>query len=64
MDYTGDILDRASSIFNLNSAETNDEMQKTQRSFALLSDFSNDIHSILHYLLVLKQFMILGNRWN
>jgi hypothetical protein len=28
MDYTGDILDRASSIFNLNSAETNDEMQK------------------------------------
>jgi hypothetical protein len=36
MDYTGDILDRASSIFfNLNSAETNDEMQKSLKKFRL-----------------------------
>lgn len=45
MDYTGDILDRASSIFfNLNSAETNDEMQKiAQEVSPLLSEFGNDI---------------------
>ncbi|AWG23593.1 peptidase M3 [Flavobacterium faecale] len=45
MDYTGDILDRASSIFfNLNSAETNDEMQKiAQEASPLLSEFGNDI---------------------
>ena len=45
MDYAGDILDRASSIFfNLNSAETNDEMQKiAQEVSPLLSEFGNDI---------------------
>ena len=45
MDYTGDILDRATNVFfNLNSAETNDEMQKiAQEVSPLLSDFGNDI---------------------
>ena len=45
MDYTGDMLDRISNIFfNLNSAETNDEMQKiAQEVSPLLSDFGNDI---------------------
>jgi peptidyl-dipeptidase Dcp len=45
MDYSGAILDRASSIFfNLNSAETNDEMQKiAQEVSPLLSEFGNDI---------------------
>ena len=45
MDYVGDTLDRASSIFfNLNSAETNDEMQKiAQEVSPLLSEFGNDI---------------------
>jgi peptidyl-dipeptidase Dcp len=39
-------LDRLSSIFfNLNSAETNDEIQKiAQEVSPLLSDFGNDIH--------------------
>jgi peptidyl-dipeptidase Dcp len=36
MDFSGDILDRLSSIFfNLNSAETNDEMQKIAQKFRL-----------------------------
>ena len=45
MDYAGEVLDRASSIFfNLNSAETNDEMQKiAQEVSPLLSEFGNDI---------------------
>ncbi|MFA9186572.1 M3 family metallopeptidase [Flavobacterium sp. FBOR7N2.3] len=45
MDYSGAILDRASSIFfNLNSAETNDEMQKIAQEISpLLSEFGNDI---------------------
>ena len=45
MDYAGGILDRISSIFfNLNSAETNEEMQKiAQEVSPLLSEFSNDI---------------------
>ena len=45
LDYSGYILDRISSIFfNLNSAETNDEIQKiAQEVSPLLSDFSNDI---------------------
>ncbi|WP_426483811.1 M3 family metallopeptidase [Flavobacterium sp. 2] len=45
MDYSGDILDRLSSVFfNLNSAETNDEMQKiAQEVSPLLSEFGNDI---------------------
>lgn len=43
--YSGTTLDRISSIFfNLNSAETNDELQKiAQEVSPLLSDFSNDI---------------------
>lgn len=43
--FSGDILDRISSIFfNLNSAETNDEMQKiAQEVSPLLSEFGNDI---------------------
>ena len=45
MDYSGDILDRLSSIFfNLNSAETNNEMQKiAQEVSPLLAEFGNDI---------------------
>jgi peptidyl-dipeptidase Dcp len=44
MDYTGDILDRASSIFfNLNSAETNDEMQKIAQEVSPLYQILNDI---------------------
>lgn len=45
MEYSGDILDRLSSIFfNLNSAETNDEMQKiAQEVSPLLAEFGNDI---------------------
>ena len=45
MEFTGDVLDRASSIFfNLNSAETSDEMQKiAQEVSPLLSEFGNDV---------------------
>ncbi|MBD0725569.1 peptidase M3 [Flavobacterium sp. L1I52] len=45
MDYAGATLDRISSIFfNLNSAETNEEMQKIAQEISpLLSEFSNDI---------------------
>lgn len=45
LDYSGKELDRISSIFfNLNSAETNDEIQKiAQEVSPLLSEFSNDI---------------------
>ena len=43
--FSGNILDRISSIFfNLNSAETSDEMQKiAQEVSPLLSEFGNDI---------------------
>ena len=45
LDFTGATLDRLSSIFfNLNSAETCDEMQKiAQEVSPLLTEFSNDI---------------------
>ncbi|MFD1015648.1 M3 family metallopeptidase [Winogradskyella rapida] len=45
LDYSGEELDRLSSIFfNLNSAETNEAIQKiAQEVSPLLSDFSNDI---------------------
>ena len=45
LDYSGEQLDRISSVFfNLNSAETNDEIQKiAQEVSPLLSEFSNDI---------------------
>ncbi|THV59988.1 M3 family peptidase [Flagellimonas alvinocaridis] len=45
LDFSGQQLDRVSSVFfNLNSAETNDEIQKiAQEVSPLLSDFSNDI---------------------
>ena len=45
LDFLGNALDRLSSIFfNLNSAETSDEMQKiAQEVTPLLTDFSNDI---------------------
>lgn len=45
LDYSGQRLDRISSVFfNLNSAETNDEIQKiAQEVSPLLSEFSNDI---------------------
>ncbi len=45
LEFSGNILDRASSIFfNLNSAETNDEMQKIAQEISpLLTELSNDI---------------------
>lgn len=45
LDFAGEQLDRISSIFfNLNSAETNDKIQKiAQEVSPLLSEFSNDI---------------------
>lgn len=45
LERSGNLLDRASSIFfNLNSAETNDEIQAIARDVSpLLSEFSNDI---------------------
>lgn len=45
LDYSGEELDRISSIFfNLNSAETNDDIQKiAQEVSPLLSEFGNDI---------------------
>ena len=45
LDYSGQQLDRISSVFfNLNSAETNEEIQKiAQEVSPLLSEFSNDI---------------------
>jgi peptidyl-dipeptidase Dcp len=45
LDFSGDALDRLSSIFfNLNSAETSDKMQKiAQEVSPLLTEFSNDI---------------------
>ncbi|MGV6829863.1 MAG: M3 family metallopeptidase [Flavobacteriales bacterium] len=45
LENTGQQLDRVTSIFfNLNSAETNDELQKiAQKVSPLLSDFGNDI---------------------
>lgn len=45
LDFSGEQLDRVTSIFfNLNSAETNDDIQKiAQEVSPLLSEFSNDI---------------------
>ena len=45
LDFSGNLLERLSSIFfNLNSAETCDEMQKiAQKVSPLLTEFSNDI---------------------
>lgn len=45
LDFSGAQLDRVSSIFfNLNSAETNDEIQKiAQKVSPLLAEFSNDV---------------------
>ena len=45
LEFSGNALERLSSIFfNLNSAETNDEMQKiAQEVSPLLTEFSNDI---------------------
>ena len=45
LENTGEKLDRATSIFfNLNSAETNDEIQKiAQEVSPMLTEFSNDM---------------------
>ena len=45
LDYTGEQLDRISSVFfNLNAAETNEDIQKiAQEVSPLLTEFSNDI---------------------
>lgn len=45
LDYSGEQLDRVSSLFfNLNSAETNEEIQKIAQDVSpLLSEFSNDV---------------------
>lgn len=52
LDYSGEQLDRVTSIFfNLNSAETNDEIQKLAQEISpLLTDFSNDIRLNKNYL--------------
>lgn len=56
MAFSGDILDRISSIFfNLNSAETNDELQKIAQDVSpLLSEFSNDIRLNAHLFTKVK----------
>jgi len=45
LEFSGELLGRISSLFfNLNSAETNDEIQKTAQEISpLLSEFNNDI---------------------
>jgi len=45
LDYSGEQFDRVSNIFfNLNSAETNDEMQKLAQEISpIISDFENDV---------------------
>lgn len=45
LDYSGELLDRVTSVFfNLNSAETNEDIQKiAQEASPLLSEFRNDI---------------------
>lgn len=45
LENTGELLDRATSIFfNLNSAETNDEIQKLAQEISpMLTEFSNDM---------------------
>ena len=45
LEHTGERLDRATSIFfNLNSAETNDEIQKLAQEISpMLTEFSNDV---------------------
>ncbi len=45
LDFSGELLDRVTSLFfNLNSAETNDKIQKiAQKVSPMLSEFSNDI---------------------
>jgi Zn-dependent oligopeptidase len=45
LENTGELLDRATSIFfNLNSAETNDEIQKIAQEISpMLTEFSNDM---------------------
>ena len=45
MQYAGELVDRTATIFfNLNSAETNDEIQKIAQSFSpLITEYSNDI---------------------
>ncbi len=55
LDYSGLQLDRVTSIFfNLNSAETNDEIQRiAQKVSPLLSDFKNDLllnETLMNYL--------------
>jgi len=64
LDFSGYILDRISSIFfNLNSAETNDEIQKiAQEVSPWLSDFSNDIR--LNEKLFNKVKSVYDNREN
>lgn len=45
LEFSGEALDRISSVFfNLNAAETSDEMQKIAQEISpLLTEFSNDI---------------------
>ena len=64
LDFSGYTLDRISSIFfNLNSAETNDEIQKiAQEVSPWLSDFSNDIR--LNEKLFKRVKFVFDNREN
>jgi len=62
LDFSGELLDRVSSIFfNLNSAETDDEIQKiAQEVSPLLTEFSNDIR--LNEKLFLRIKMLYDNK--
>jgi Zn-dependent oligopeptidase len=62
LSYSGDTLDRISSIFfNLNSAETSDEMQKIAQDVSpLLSEFGNDVR--LNAALFAKVKMVYDQR--
>jgi Zn-dependent oligopeptidase len=62
LSFSGDTLDRISSIFfNLNSAETSDEMQKIAQDVSpLLSEFGNDVR--LNAALFAKVKMVYDQR--
>ena len=59
LDYSGKQLDRISSIFfNLNSAETNEEIQRiAQEVSPMLTEFSNDVTLNEELFRRVKQFM-------
>ncbi|PCI31686.1 MAG: peptidase M3 [Flavobacteriaceae bacterium] len=60
MEFSGETLDRISSIFfNLNSAETNDEIQKIAQEISpLLTEFSNDVRLNLELFKKIKSLYL------